>query len=222
MISSAYSRAHSYESIQSDLSSQLQDTAWDTRHNHICRATPTSRRWRWLRHQQPLALRSVLSFGFATSTSGVALRAPAFPNFLARVALSYAHLGDSRNRLNESLKVLHDLNDEVGIVGERWRYAEMVRQIPFIDEYPSGQLSMLFEVLPSRKINDVWRSLDARDCYTLTRLAILVYHHNAFNIAARQNGDKQPMFVDVVQNVYRPNGVIPSAIRAYLVKEEVA
>ena len=30
------------------------------------------------------------------------------------------------------------------------------------------------------------------------------------------------MFVDVVQNVYRPNGVIPSAIRAYLVKEEVA
>jgi hypothetical protein len=30
------------------------------------------------------------------------------------------------------------------------------------------------------------------------------------------------MFVDVVQNVYGPDGVIPSTIRAYLVKEEFA
>jgi hypothetical protein len=38
----------------------------------------------------------------------------------------------------------------------------------------------------------------------------------------RQNGDKQPMFVDVVQNVYGPNGSIPSAVRAYLVEDEIA
>lgn len=54
------------------------------------------------------------------------------------------------------------------------------------------------------------------------RFAILVYHHEVFNIDTGQNRDKQPMFVGTVQSVYGPNGMIPSAIRVYLVEEETA
>jgi hypothetical protein len=107
-------------------------------------------------------------------------------------------------------------------VDQRWRYAERGRQLRMLDEYPSGKLSFLFEVQPKFKVHDIWGFLDRPDSVTVPRLAILVYHFNSVNIPARQNRDKKPMFVDVVQNMYGPNGVIPSAIRAYVIKDKIA
>ena len=103
---------------------------------------------------------------------------------------------------------------------ERMRHAERVQKLRIVDEYPSEKLSLLFEVLPNRKVDDIRGLLNRPDGVTLPRLSILIYHLNSVDIPARQDRDKKPMFVDVVQNVYGPNGVIPSAIRAYLVKEE--
>ena len=124
--------------------------------------------------------------------------------------------------LSESLKLPHDLSDEFGIMEERWWYSERVRKLSILDEYPKKELSLLFEVQPRFEVNDVWRTLNLPNGEPRPRLAILVHHHEVLNIPAGQNRYKQPMFVNVVQNVYGPNGVIPSLVRAYLIQDEVA
>lgn len=124
------------------------------------------------------------------------------------------------DRFQKALEEFHNLNNELGIMGERLRYAERIRMLDILDNYISGQLSIIFEVEPSLKIDNVGRPLEMMESRTPPRLAVLIYHRNARNIDASQNGDKQPMFVGVVQNVYGPDGVIPSAIRTYLVEEE--
>lgn len=43
-------------------------------------------------------------------------------------------------RFRELLKEFHNLNDEVGIMGERDRYAEMVGRLPVFDNYSRGKL----------------------------------------------------------------------------------
>jgi hypothetical protein len=130
--------------------------------------------------------------------------------------------GQQESRLNECLKRLHDAEDEIRIVSERGRYAQRVFELGMVNDYPSGKSAFLFEVLPRIEIDDIWGAVNRGESRTILKLAILVYGLNSIDIPARQNRDKQPMFVDIVQSVYGPNGVIPSAIRAYLVKEEIA
>lgn len=52
-------------------------------------------------------------------------------------------------------------------------------------------------------------------------IARLISHLDSLNMPLRQNGEKQSMLVSVVETVYRPNGVVPSLARPYLVSHEI-
>ena len=125
---------------------------------------------------------------------------------------------ETNTRLNEALKSLHDLNDEVGIMEERIGYAERVRGIPMLHHYSGGELSILLDVVPNRDMENIWGSLG--EAGGIPRIALLINSHNPFDIDALKNWDEQSVFVSVVQNVYGPNGVIPSTVRAYLIEDE--
>jgi hypothetical protein len=124
-----------------------------------------------------------------------------------------------KSRLQESLKRLHDLNDEVGVIQDRFWYSESVRALPMLDYYSRGELSVLLEVKASVKRNCAGLTLEESK-HTLCFLAILVQNRITSNYAG-EDGNKQLMFVDDFPNVYGPDGPIPSTVRAYVVQDEI-
>jgi hypothetical protein len=123
--------------------------------------------------------------------------------------------------LQESLKRLHDASDELRISHQRVRYADRISKFVILDMYLRGEISILFDVEPTHKLDNVRGALKLSGRSGASpSFAMLVTHFDTTDMSDGENGDKKPMLVSNVQFVNGPNGLIPSRARLYLVEHK--
>lgn len=123
------------------------------------------------------------------------------------------------DRLNESLKRLHDLNDALRINSKRGIYARRILHGSLVERYLEHQLSVLLYVDVLRKGDVVGGILDSSPgaCCMHPKL---VLKFEILDGDASCDGNEKSMLVHYVKLVKSPNGEIPSLVRPYIVQHE--
>ena len=118
------------------------------------------------------------------------------------------------DRLRESLKRLHDLEDHASAQRERILYSRSVLNHSFVDSYAKQELSLIFNAQLGSKSDMEGRRLESSPCAPMVDDAMLILKFDAANIAVGSKRNQEAMFVSLVENVNFPNGKIPSTVRA--------
>lgn len=125
------------------------------------------------------------------------------------------------DRLAEKLKRLDDLNNIARAKGERVLYARSVLKQSFIDCYAEKKISLLLHAKVCGEGNVVGRRLLGSPSTSLVNETLIVLQYDACDASVRCERDQKSMLIPLVKSVYSPNKVIPSTVRAYLVKHQV-
>lgn len=124
-------------------------------------------------------------------------------------------------RLQETLERLHDANNCARVRDEGLRYVHEASRLLILDGYIRGELAMFLHVQAFPEDNVVNKvGLKLASAETGPQLASFILYLNSLNVALGESGNKQPMFVSVVEIVNGPDGVIPSLARLYCVKHK--
>lgn len=126
----------------------------------------------------------------------------------------------SEFRFQEALEEFNRFKDDARMKSERLGYVHEASRLPILDAYLRGELALLLHVYPFFKVDAIGRPLELAHPETGEGLPFFILHLNSVNMAFSQNGDKQPMFVSVVEIVNGPDGIIPSFARLYCVEHE--
>lgn len=121
---------------------------------------------------------------------------------------------------DEALEEYNRLQDYARVETQRLRYTHKASRLLILDAYLRGEFSLLLYMQALGKINAVGRSLKIPRSATGPNLACFVLHLDSTNVACRQNRNKKPVLISVVEIVNGPNGVIPSLARLYRVEHE--
>jgi len=115
--------------------------------------------------------------------------------------------------LQESLKNLHDAENDMRVLHERVRYVHIASRLLILDGYRRGEFSFLVyvEALPEKDL--VGGALEVASTAAVMDFSRFVLHFNSVDIPVCQDGEKQPMFVSIVETVNDPNTVIRSLAR---------
>lgn len=127
-----------------------------------------------------------------------------------------------QSALAESLQQLHDSENRLRIHLERIRKNRLVSLISIVERYRDGNLSLVLYFDSERHRDIPGRLLPSPHCEPLgVDLSGVILRFDAADRRIENSWDKQPVFISQVQSVYGPNGVIPSCVRLYLVKNHV-
>jgi len=98
----------------------------------------------------------------------------------------------------------------------------MFSGLPVLKQYLEGNLSWIFHVKPSFKINEVGECLNRPKRASLVNFPSLVFNVNIANGAIMNHWNQEHVLVSPIKQVNGPNGNIPSIVRLYLAKEKSA
>lgn len=124
------------------------------------------------------------------------------------------------DRLNESLKRLHNLNNEAGICRERAIYARSVVNQSIVEGYIKGELSLVFDVQVVNEVDIVRRRLSSAPSAPSMNGSALILQLDVLNGSEVEERNQEPMLVSFIESVNGPDGKIPSVIGLYFVNDE--
>ena len=114
------------------------------------------------------------------------------------------------------LQQFHNLSDYIGKVIEHSRYVEMACRRSFAEEYANGRLALVLYV-PSIRDSDIpRRAIHSTPSVPFFDIPAFIFKFNSINGQVVDDWQEQPVFVQNVESVNGPNGLIPSAIRLYI------
>jgi hypothetical protein len=125
------------------------------------------------------------------------------------------------DRLNESLKRLHDLQNHARVHGERVLYARSVLKHSFVDGYAKKELSLILHAHVARESDVIGEGLSGAPGIPSLDDAVLILRYDASDVPVGFEGNQEAVFVSFVENVDFPDGKIPSVVRAYLIKHQI-
>src|SRR5665213_2004542 len=124
------------------------------------------------------------------------------------------------DRLNESLKRLHDFDNEARVYRERAIYARSIVDQSIVERYVKREISLIFDVQIVKEIDIVGRGLGGSPSPPSMNGSTLILQFDALDGCKREERNQEPMLVPLVENVNGPNGKIPSVVRLYFINDE--
>jgi hypothetical protein len=132
-----------------------------------------------------------------------------------------AEKSSASQRLNESLKRLHDLQNHARVYRERSLYARSALKHSFVDSYAKNELSLILHAQVASESDVIGKGLVSAPCTSSMDDAVLILQFDAADVPVGLKGNQEAVFVSFVENVDFPKGKIPSLVRAYFVKHQI-
>lgn len=132
-----------------------------------------------------------------------------------------AEKSSASDRLNESLKRLHDLQNHGQVYRERVLYARSALEHSFVDCYAKKELSLILHAQVASESDAIWRGLVSSPGIASMNDAALILQFEAADAPVVLKRNQEAVFVSFVENVNFPNGKIRSIVRAYFVKHKI-
>jgi len=117
---------------------------------------------------------------------------------------------------------LEDTKNKLRQLMQRWDNRLLFKHLPFIKQYLDGRLSIVLNLectLAPNERDPICRAGHGRKRH---RLAAVVEHPDARRAQQGKDRDEKLVFVDVVEFVKGPEGVIPSLVWLYAIEDGIS
>lgn len=121
------------------------------------------------------------------------------------------------------LDCVNDARDDLRKLMKRWNERLTFESAVLWEEYAKGRLTKVCYVHPGASSNGIQPATGIdTEGKVVEPIVVIVMAANAGDLDDTNRRNQQPMFIDDVDFVEGPNGIIPSNVRLYYINDEIA